>query len=87
VTLGAGRIVETLNGRCHRPPFVANHRSVGVSLYPRDGAIWSNCSSIGHGDVSGKGSRPKQRADVQPCHDRKLKHRVAVEASYAKRFD
>jgi len=70
VTAGAGRIVEAL----HNPIIIERQPlqttgSVGVSMYPRDGA--DMIELLKHSDtamLSGQGSRPQQRPDVQPHH-------------------
>jgi len=83
VTLGAGRIVETLN----RPIVIDHHPlqttgSVGVSLYPRDGA--NMIELLKHSDTAMYQAKERGRNNVQMfshAMNRKLKHRVAVEAS------
>ena len=83
VTLGAGRIVETLN----RPMVIDRHPlqttgSVGVSLYPRDGA--DMIELLKHSDTAMYQAKDRGRNNVQMfshAMNRKLKHRVAVEAS------
>jgi diguanylate cyclase (GGDEF)-like protein/PAS domain S-box-containing protein len=83
VTLGAGRIVETLN----RPIIIDGHPlqttgSVGVSLYPRDGA--NMVELLKHSDTAMYQAKDRGRNNVQMfshAMNRKLKHRVAVEAS------
>jgi diguanylate cyclase (GGDEF)-like protein/PAS domain S-box-containing protein len=83
VTLGAGRIVETLN----RPIIIDRHPlqttgSVGVSLYPRDGA--NMLELLKHSDTAMYQAKDRGRNNVQMfshAMNRKLKHRVAVEAS------
>ncbi len=83
VTLGAGRIVETLN----RPIIIDRHQlqttgSVGVSLYPRDGADMGEL--LKHSDTAMYQAKERGRNNVQMfshAMNRKLKHRVAVEAS------
>jgi len=83
VTLGAGRIVETLN----RPIVIDRHSlqttgSVGVSLYPRDGA--DMVELLKHSDTAMYQAKDRGRNNVQMfshAMNRKLKHRVAVEAS------
>src|SRR5882724_4795256 len=83
VTLGAGRIVETLN----RPIIIDRHPlqttgSVGVSLYPRDGG--NMVELLKHSDTAMYQAKDRGRNNVQmfsPAMNRKLKHRVAVEAS------
>ena len=83
VTLGAGRIIETLNR-----PIVIDGRplqttgSVGVSLYPRDGA--NMIELLKHSDTAMYQAKDRGRNNVQMfshAMNRKLKHRVAVEAS------
>jgi diguanylate cyclase (GGDEF)-like protein/PAS domain S-box-containing protein len=83
VTLGAGRIIETLN----RPIVIDQHPlqttgSVGVSLYPRDGA--NMVELLKHSDTAMYQAKDRGRNNVQMfshAMNRKLKHRVAVEAS------
>jgi diguanylate cyclase (GGDEF)-like protein/PAS domain S-box-containing protein len=83
VTLGAGRIIETLN----RPIVIDRHSlqttgSVGVSLYPRDGA--DMVELLKHSDTAMYQAKDRGRNNVQMfshAMNRKLKHRVAVEAS------
>ena len=83
VTLGAGRIIETLN----RPIIIDRHSlqttgSVGVSLYPRDGA--NMIELLKHSDTAMYQAKDRGRNNVQMfshAMNRKLKHRVAVEAS------
>jgi diguanylate cyclase (GGDEF)-like protein len=83
VTLGAGRIIETLN----RPIVIDRHPlqttgSVGVSLYPRDGA--NMIELLKHSDTAMYQAKDRGRNNVQMfshAMNRKLKHRVAVEAS------
>jgi diguanylate cyclase (GGDEF)-like protein/PAS domain S-box-containing protein len=83
VTLGAGRIIETLN----RPIIIDQHSlqttgSVGVSLYPRDGA--DMVELLKHSDTAMYQAKDRGRNNVQMfshAMNRKLKHRVAVEAS------
>ncbi len=83
VTLGAGRIIETLN----RPIVIDRHSlqttgSVGVSLYPRDGA--NMLELLKHSDTAMYQAKDRGRNNVQMfshAMNRKLKHRVAVEAS------
>jgi diguanylate cyclase (GGDEF)-like protein/PAS domain S-box-containing protein len=83
VTLGAGRIIETLN----RPIIIDRHTlqttgSVGVSLYPRDGA--NMIELLKHSDTAMYQAKDRGRNNVQMfshAMNRKLKHRVAVEAS------
>ena len=86
VTLGAGRIIETLN----RPIVIDRHSlqttgSVGVSLYPRDGA--NMIELLKHSDTAMYQAKDRGRNNVQMfshAMNRKLKHRVAVEASLAR---
>jgi diguanylate cyclase (GGDEF)-like protein/PAS domain S-box-containing protein len=83
VTLGAARIIETLN----RPIIIDRHSlqttgSVGVSLYPRDGA--DMVELLKHSDTAMYQAKDRGRNNVQMfshAMNRKLKHRVAVEAS------
>jgi diguanylate cyclase (GGDEF)-like protein/PAS domain S-box-containing protein len=83
VTLGAGRIIETLN----RPIIIDRHSlqttgSVGVSLYPRDGS--NMIELLKHSDTAMYQAKDRGRNNVQMfshAMNRKLKHRVAVEAS------
>jgi diguanylate cyclase (GGDEF)-like protein/PAS domain S-box-containing protein len=83
VTLGAGRIIETLN----RQITIDGHPlqttgSVGVSLYPRDGA--NMVELLKHSDTAMYQAKDRGRNNVQMfshAMNRKLKHRVAVEAS------
>jgi diguanylate cyclase (GGDEF)-like protein/PAS domain S-box-containing protein len=83
VTLGASRIIETLN----RPIIIDRHSlqttgSVGVSLYPRDGA--NMIELLKHSDTAMYQAKDRGRNNVQMfshAMNRKLKHRVAVEAS------
>jgi diguanylate cyclase (GGDEF)-like protein/PAS domain S-box-containing protein len=83
VTAGAGRIVESLN----RPMVIDRHQlqttgSVGVSLYPRDGA--DMIELLKHSDTAMYQAKDRGRNNVQMfshAMNRKLKHRVAVEAS------
>jgi diguanylate cyclase (GGDEF)-like protein/PAS domain S-box-containing protein len=83
VTLGAGRIIETLN----RPIIIDQHplqttASVGVSLYPRDGA--DMVELLKHSDTAMYQAKDRGRNNVQMfshAMNRKLKRRVAVEAS------
>jgi diguanylate cyclase (GGDEF)-like protein/PAS domain S-box-containing protein len=83
VTRGAGRIVETLNN-----PIVIDRQplqttgSVGVSMYPRDGA--DMVELLKHSDTAMYQAKDRGRNNVQTFShimDRKLKERVAVEAS------
>jgi diguanylate cyclase (GGDEF)-like protein/PAS domain S-box-containing protein len=83
VTQGAARIIETLN----RPIVIDQHSlqttgSVGVSLYPRDGA--DMVELLKHSDTAMYQAKDRGRNNVQMfshAMNRKLKHRVAVEAS------
>jgi diguanylate cyclase (GGDEF)-like protein len=83
VTQGAARIVEALN----RPIIIDRHPlqttgSVGVSLYPRDGA--DMIELLKHSDTAMYQAKDRGRNNVQMfshAMNRKLKHRVAVEAS------
>ncbi len=83
VTRGAGRIVEALNN-----PIVIDNQplqttgSVGVSMYPRDGA--DMVELLKHSDAAMYQAKDSGRNNVQTFShimDRKLKQRVAVEAS------
>ena len=83
VTLGAGRIIETLN----RPIIIDEHSlqttgSVGVSLFPQDGS--NMVELLKHSDTAMYQAKDRGRNNVQmfsQLMNRKLKHRVAVEAS------
>jgi diguanylate cyclase (GGDEF)-like protein/PAS domain S-box-containing protein len=83
VTLGAGRIIETLN----QPIVIDQHPlqttgSVGVSLFPRDGSTMVEL--LKHSDTAMYQAKDRGRNNVQmfsQIMNRKLKHRVAVEAS------
>jgi diguanylate cyclase (GGDEF)-like protein/PAS domain S-box-containing protein len=83
VTLGAGRIIETLS----RPIIIDQHSlqttgSVGVSLFPRDGSTMVEL--LKHSDTAMYQAKDRGRNNVQmfsQIMNRKLKHRVAVEAS------
>jgi diguanylate cyclase (GGDEF)-like protein/PAS domain S-box-containing protein len=83
VTLGAGRIIETLN----RPIVIEQHSlqttgSVGVSMFPRDGS--NMVELLKHSDTAMYQAKDRGRNNVQMFSEimnRKLKHRVAVEAS------
>jgi diguanylate cyclase (GGDEF)-like protein/PAS domain S-box-containing protein len=83
VTLGAGRIVETLT----RPIVIDRHSlqttgSVGVSMYPRDGTDMGEL--LKHSDTAMYQAKDRGRNNVQMFSEvmnRKLKRRVAVEAS------
>ncbi len=83
VTQGAGRIIETLN----KPIIIDQHPlqtsgSVGVSMFPRDGA--NMVELLKHSDTAMYQAKDRGRNNVQmfsQIMNRKLKHRVAVEAS------
>jgi diguanylate cyclase (GGDEF)-like protein/PAS domain S-box-containing protein len=83
VTLGAGRIIETLN----HPIIIDQHPlqttgSVGVSVFPRDGS--NMVELLKHSDTAMYQAKDRGRNNVQMfshAMNRKLKHRVAVEAS------
>jgi diguanylate cyclase (GGDEF)-like protein/PAS domain S-box-containing protein len=83
VTLGANRIIESLN----KPIVVDQHLlqttgSVGVSLFPRDGADMGEL--LKHSDTAMYQAKDRGRNNVQmfsQIMNRKLKHRVAMEAS------
>jgi len=83
VTQGAARIIETLN----RPIVIDDHPlqttgSVGVSLFPRDGADMNEL--LKHSDTAMYQAKDRGRNNVQlfsPIMNRKLKARVAMEAS------
>jgi len=83
VTAGAGRIIETLN----RPIIIDEHPlqttgSVGVSLFPRDGS--NMVELLKHSDTAMYQAKDRGRNNVQmfsQVMNRKLKQRVAVEAS------
>ena len=83
VTLGAGRIIETLN----QPIIIDQHPlqttgSVGVSVFPRDGS--NMVELLKHSDTAMYQAKDRGRNNVQMfshAMNRKLKHRVAVEAS------
>jgi diguanylate cyclase (GGDEF)-like protein/PAS domain S-box-containing protein len=83
VTLGANRIVESLN----KPIIIDQHPlqttgSVGVSLFPRDGADMGEL--LKHSDTAMYQAKDRGRNNVQmfsQIMNRKLKHRVAMEAS------
>jgi len=83
VTLGAGRIIETLN----QPIIIDQHPlqttgSVGVSLFPRDGS--SMVELLKHSDTAMYQAKDRGRNNVQmfsQIMNKKIKHRVAVEAS------
>jgi diguanylate cyclase (GGDEF)-like protein/PAS domain S-box-containing protein len=83
VTQGAGRIIEALN----RPIIIDEHTlqttgSVGVSLFPRDGS--NMVELLKHSDTAMYQAKDRGRNNVQmfsQVMNRKLKARVAVEAS------
>jgi diguanylate cyclase (GGDEF)-like protein/PAS domain S-box-containing protein len=83
VTLGAARIIETLN----QPIIIDQHPlqttgSIGVSLFPRDGS--NMVELLKHSDTAMYQAKDRGRNNVQmfsPVMNRKLKQRVAVEAS------
>lgn len=83
VTLGASRINESLN----KPIIIDEHPlqttgSVGVSLYPRDGSDMGEL--LKHSDTAMYQAKDRGRNNVQmfsQIMNRKLKHRVAMEAS------
>jgi diguanylate cyclase (GGDEF)-like protein len=83
VTQGAGRIIDALNS----PIVIDGHPlqttgSVGVSLFPRDGADMGEL--LKHSDTAMYQAKDRGRNNVQmfsPIMNRKLKHRVAMEAS------
>jgi diguanylate cyclase (GGDEF)-like protein/PAS domain S-box-containing protein len=83
VTLGASRIIESLN----KPIVIDQHPlqttgSVGVSLFPRDGADMGEL--LKHSDTAMYQAKDRGRNNVQmfsQIMNRKLKHRVAMEAS------
>jgi diguanylate cyclase (GGDEF)-like protein/PAS domain S-box-containing protein len=83
VTQGASRIIDTLN----RPIVIDQHPlqttgSVGVSLFPRDGADMGEL--LKHSDTAMYQAKDRGRNNVQVFShvmNRKLKHRVAMEAS------
>jgi diguanylate cyclase (GGDEF)-like protein/PAS domain S-box-containing protein len=83
ITQGAGRIVETLT----TPIIIDRHTlqttgSVGVSLYPRDGS--DMVELLKHSDTAMYQAKDRGRNNVQMFSEvmnRKLKQRVAVEAS------
>jgi len=83
VTLGAGRIIETLNRQIIIDQYpLQTTGSVGVSLYPRDGA--NMVELLKHSDTAMYQAKDRGRNNVQMfshAMNRKLKHRVAVEAS------
>jgi diguanylate cyclase (GGDEF)-like protein/PAS domain S-box-containing protein len=83
ISHGAGRIVATLN----KPIFVDGHplqttASVGVSIFPRDGANMMDL--LKHSDTAMYQAKDRGRNNVQifsAIMNRKLEHRVAVEAA------
>ena len=83
VTLGANRIIESLN----KPIVIDQHPlqttgSVGVSLFPRDGDNMGEL--LKHSDTAMYQAKDRGRNNVQMFSEimnRKLKHRVAMEAS------
>ena len=83
VTLGATRVIESLN----KPIIIDQHPlqttgSVGVSLFPRDGADMGEL--LKHSDTAMYQAKDRGRNNVQmfsQIMNRKLKHRVAMEAS------
>jgi diguanylate cyclase (GGDEF)-like protein/PAS domain S-box-containing protein len=83
VTLGANRIIESLN----KPIVIDQHPlqtsgSVGVSLFPRDGADMGEL--LKHSDTAMYQAKDRGRNNVQMFShimNRKLKQRVAMEAS------
>jgi diguanylate cyclase (GGDEF)-like protein/PAS domain S-box-containing protein len=83
VTQGAGRILNTLSN----PIIIDQHPlqtsgSVGVSLFPRDGADMGEL--LKHSDTAMYQAKDRGRNNVQmfsPIMNRKLNHRVAMEAS------
>ncbi len=83
ISLGAGRIVATLN----KPILVDGHplqttASVGVSIFPRDGANMMDL--LKHSDTAMYQAKDRGRNNVQifsAFMNRKLEHRVAVEAA------
>ncbi len=83
VTQGADRIIETLN----KPIVIDQHPlqttgSVGVSLFPRDGDNMGEL--LKHSDTAMYQAKDRGRNNVQmfsQIMNRKLKHRVAMEAS------
>ncbi len=83
ITLGAARIIETLNV----PIVIDRHPlqtsgSVGVSLFPRDGSTMVEL--LKHADTAMYQAKERGRNNVQmfsQVMNRKLKARVAVEAS------
>lgn len=83
ISQGAGRIVATLN----KPIVVDGHAlqttaSIGVSLFPRDGANMMDL--LKHSDTAMYQAKDRGRNNVQifsAIMNRKLEHRVAVEAA------
>jgi diguanylate cyclase (GGDEF)-like protein/PAS domain S-box-containing protein len=83
VTQRAARIIDTLN----RPIIIDQHPlqttgSVGVSLFPRDGADMGEL--LKHSDTAMYQAKDRGRNNVQifsQVMNRKLEHRVAMEAS------
>src|SRR6202522_2905482 len=83
VTLGANRIIDSLG----KPIVIDQHPlqttgSVGVSLFPRDGADMGEL--LKHSDTAMYQAKDRGRNNVQmfsQVMNRKLKHRVAMEAS------
>jgi diguanylate cyclase (GGDEF)-like protein/PAS domain S-box-containing protein len=83
VTLGANRIIETLD----KPIIIDQHPlqttgSVGVSLFPRDGNSMGEL--LKHSDTAMYQAKDRGRNNVQmfsQIMNRKLKHRVSMEAS------
>jgi diguanylate cyclase (GGDEF)-like protein/PAS domain S-box-containing protein len=83
VTLGANRIIESLN----KPIVIDQHPlqttgSVGVSLFPRDGDNMGEL--LKHSDTAMYQAKDRGRNNVQmfsQIMNQKLKHRVAMEAA------
>jgi diguanylate cyclase (GGDEF)-like protein/PAS domain S-box-containing protein len=83
VTLGSNRIIESLN----KPIVIDQHPlqtsgSVGVSMFPRDGADMGEL--LKHSDTAMYQAKDRGRNNVQmfsQIMNRKLKQRVAMEAS------
>jgi diguanylate cyclase (GGDEF)-like protein/PAS domain S-box-containing protein len=83
VTLGANRVSESLN----KPIVIDQHTlqttgSIGVSLFPRDGADMGEL--LKHSDTAMYQAKDRGRNNVQmfsQIMNRKLKHRVAMESS------
>jgi diguanylate cyclase (GGDEF)-like protein len=83
VTQGAARIIATLNA----PVLIDDHPlqtsgSVGVSLFPRDGADMGEL--LKHSDTAMYQAKERGRNNVQifsQAMNRKLEHRVAMEAA------